>query len=230
MNGNSVIPVGEAKLNTDRIRIKFCGITRPEDAAFACSLGVDAIGMIFVPDTPRYIGDRLDLITAIDRACDPFVCRVAVLDRLSAFLRIPQRVFDAIQYYEDDLPRDTVVPFRRIRSLRNQDPTPCPGHDHAWHVDAMHAQLLGGTGRLGDWAYAARIRSADELPVILAGGLRPDNVRNAIEAVHPYAVDVSSGIESVPSLKDMALMTSFVREVNEALTAIDSVDRRRATS
>jgi phosphoribosylanthranilate isomerase len=188
------------------MRLKICGITRPEDGVLAASLGAAAIGLVFWPRSPRCVdvARARDIITALP----PFVSAVGV------FVNQTEEAFDvaravglsAVQLHGDETPeayRD--APIRVIKAIAVHD---AAAIDAASRVPATATVLLdahdpvkrGGTGRAIDWSIAATI--ARQRAVILSGGLNADNVAEAIAAVTPYAVDVSSGVESAPGVKD----------------------------
>ena len=204
---------------TARTRVKICGITRPEDAAAAARCGADAIGVILVPDTPRYMGHRLPVIREIARAAGPFVQIIAVVRALSDVLRYSGTGFGAVQYYEDDLGRQWSGETRRIRVLRVGDDSACEpdiSPDDAVLLDSYDPHRLGGAGRTFDWQAGARLAAAIRLPIIAAGGLNPDNVGAAVRTLRPYGVDVSSGVETAPGIKDGAAIGWFVEAVRKA--------------
>jgi phosphoribosylanthranilate isomerase len=199
-------------------RVKVCGVTRADDAALAADLGASAIGMIFWPDSPRC----LDVSRAreIVAAVPPFVSAVGVfvdqsIDEVTA---IADAVgLSAIQLHgREDADRYAVVGRRLIKAVGVRDGT---AEAEAMAVPARATVLLdahdpvrrGGTGRAIDWTVAATI--ARRRPVILSGGLNPENVRTALRAVAPYAVDVSSGVESAPGRKDATKLRAFFAAV-----------------
>jgi phosphoribosylanthranilate isomerase len=199
-------------------RVKVCGVTRSDDAALAADLGASAIGMIFWPDSPRC----LDVSRAreIVAAVPPFVSAVGVfvdqpIDEVTA---IADAVgLSAIQLHgREDADRYAVVGRRLIKAVGVRDGT---AEAEAMAVPARATVLLdahdpvrrGGTGRAIDWTVAATI--ARRRPVILSGGLNPENVRTALRAVAPYAVDVSSGVESAPGRKDATKLRAFFAAV-----------------
>jgi phosphoribosylanthranilate isomerase len=199
-------------------RVKVCGVTRSDDAALAADLGASAIGMIFWPDSPRC----LDVSRAreIVAAVPPFVSAVGVfvdqpIDEVTA---IADAVgLSAIQLHgREDADRYAVVGRRLIKAVGVRDGT---AEAEAMAVPARATVLLdahdpvrrGGTGRAIDWTVAASI--ARRRPVILSGGLNPENVQTALRAVSPYAVDVSSGVESAPGRKDATKLRAFFAAV-----------------
>jgi phosphoribosylanthranilate isomerase len=209
-----------------RPRIKICGVTRASDAQLAVQFGADALGFVLWDGSPRAVRARVAAL--IGEQLPPYVTRVGVVVNLSAsevstLARVGR--FDAIQLHGDeDLDRYAALEARLIRSValetaedvqRALDLPPAV----TVIVDAADRQKKGGTGQRANWALAAEL--ARVRPVILAGGLTPSNVRQAIEQVKPWAVDVSSGVEASPGVKDPRLLESFFRAANGELRAAD---------
>jgi phosphoribosylanthranilate isomerase len=201
-----------------RVRIKLCGITSASDAAAAAAAGADAIGMVFWSRSPRVVG--LDRAAEIARAVPPLVARVGVFVDES-----PQNVaatVAAVGLYVVQLHgnedaadyRSVGMPIVRAVSLASDEDVAraiaLPAEVTVL-VDAHDPEKKGGTGAMASWARAARVAAAR--PVMLAGGLTPANVAEAIRAVRPWAVDVSSGVESAPGRKDATKMAAFVAAV-----------------
>ena len=183
--------------------MKICGITTVGDARAAAAAGADAIGVVLASPSPRSVSP--DAAREIFAAVPPFVTRVAVTstaraeDLAEILLLRPDAVQVSGSLY---LPRDTGVAV--IRMLAPGDPP--RGDCDAVIVDGSH-----GTGRAFDPGYARRCVASSPVPVILAGGLSPGNVAAAIRKVRPYAVDVASGVEAAPGVKDERLMREFVK-------------------
>jgi phosphoribosylanthranilate isomerase len=199
--------------------VKVCGVTRPDDAALAARLGARAVGFILVPGTPRYVGDRLDVVRVSVRAAGPWTAAVAVVARLSDVLAYPTGLFTSVQYYEDDLGCGAPTALRRLRVLRvgraplaDVDLT----NDDAVVLDTLDNHRLGGTGKAFDWDAASHQTAVLDRPVVVAGGLAPSNVGAAIATLRPYGVDVSSGVESSPGIKDPTRLRAFMDAVAEA--------------
>jgi phosphoribosylanthranilate isomerase len=195
------------------VRVKICGVTTPEDAALAAELGASAIGMVFWPKSPRAI-DRVRA-KQIVAALPPLVWAIGVfVDQTEEAVAIAQDVgLTAIQLHGDEPPdsyRD--LPVRVIKAIGVRDESAVaaaaavPAHVTVL-LDAHDPVKRGGTGTAIDWSIAARI--ARQRPVILSGGLNPENVAGAIAAVKPAAIDVSSGVESAPGRKDCAKLRSL---------------------
>jgi phosphoribosylanthranilate isomerase len=213
-------------------RIKICGITNREDALAAVAYGADALGFIFVPGTPRYMGQNPEL-DSILHSLPPFVSPVGVcLDWTSAAL-LRGTAIDTIQYYgEPSEPIEAPTEMnpgrfaggkRMLRAFRVRDEASLEEIEreiavfrpHALHLDAYHPKMLGGAGTTFNWDLAVEAKRRFDLPIVLAGGLTPDNVGDAIHAVRPYAVDVSSGVEAEPGRKDHDRLRAFIRAVHE---------------
>ena len=204
-----------------RTRIKVCGITRPSDAELAVSLGVDAIGMIFYPGSPRNVS--LEQAKEICSVIPAFVSRIGVFVNEQANL-IKQTAtscgFSAVQLHGDEasefaesleLPYIKVLTSKESPGLENGD----LGYRSAlgFLLDARTENAYGGTGQLFD--RSAWPAKADK-PLILAGGLGPDNVSEAIGALRPYAVDLNSGVESQPGQKDADKLERAIHEIRRA--------------
>lgn len=196
-------------------RVKICGITRLEDAQLAVELGATALGFNFYPDSPRYIGpaDARAIITKLP----PFVTAVGIFadetdaEHVSQLARAARMT--AVQLHGPRFPKldGALAEFTRIRAVAvgegfQPDTLRELGGD-AFLLDTHDADLLGGTGRPFNWALA---REASRFgTIILAGGLTAENVGKAIRAVRPYAVDVATGVEASPGIKDGQKMRQF---------------------
>ncbi|HET7217593.1 MAG TPA: phosphoribosylanthranilate isomerase, partial [Vicinamibacterales bacterium] len=196
-------------------RVKVCGIRRHEDARLAVELGADALGFIFWPDSPRFI-DPLDAETIVAQI-PALVAVVGVfVDQPVAFVTDVARglKLTAVQLHGHEQVEDYQhLPQRLVKAVAVG-----AANDAARAIEGLAPEVTvlldahdpikrGGTGRTIDWAAAARFAAAR--PVILSGGLTADNVGDAVEAVRPYAVDVSSGVESRPGEKDARKMRAF---------------------
>jgi len=208
-----------------RTRIKVCGITRLEDALCAAGLGVDALGFVFWRESPRCLSPRQ--AAAIAARLPPFVATIGVFvnEPLDQIRAIAAEVgLDAVQLHGDEPPAVwTSVPGRCIRAIGVG-----AGFDaealKAWPsavwplLDARDPSRRGGTGCAIDWDLAAR--AARTRPIVLAGGLDASNIREAITRVRPFAVDVSSGVERGPGIKDADRLRAFVEGVAAADAAL----------
>ena len=204
-----------------RTRVKICGITRPEDGITAASAGADAIGLVFFARSPRFVTPQQ--AHAIITALPPFVTTVglfvdATAEEIDAVLR--QVPLDLLQFHGEEPPELCASfgrPYLKAISMRAQIDL----HSEAKRFSSASALLLdtfqagvpGGTGVSFDWT---RIPADLNKPLILAGGLNPDNVTQAIIQAHPYAVDVSSGVEAAKGIKDAGKIAAFMRGVVKA--------------
>jgi phosphoribosylanthranilate isomerase len=202
------------------VRVKFCGMTRREDMEAAADLGADAVGLIFVPGTPRFL--EVSRARELLRGLPPFLARIGVFADEDP-MRV-RRVRDdlgltAVQLHGSESPGHcAAVGGSRIKTFRVRegwDAAATAAYDcEACLLEAPIPGALGGGGVAFDWD---RIRGGIAgRRIILAGGLTPENVALAIRTVHPYAVDVSSGVESSPGIKDPALMVAFLDAVRGA--------------
>lgn len=202
-----------------RTRIKFCGITRPGDARLAGELGVDAIGLIFAAASKRCISvDRARTITA---ALPPLLSTVALFmdnepQMIARVLHIVRP--HLLQFHGSETQIECQrwgLPYLRAIPMRSvDDPAAfCARYPDAagFVLDSHHAGAAGGSGEAFDWT---RVPAQWSRPWLLAGGLGPESVAAAIAATHPWGVDVSSGIESSPGIKDGEKMLRFVQEVH----------------
>ena len=193
------------------VRVKICGITRLEDAAEAVRLGASALGFVFWPASPRVV--TVDVARAIVRALPESVDRVGVFvdAPVDAVRDIVEQVgLNVVQLHGgEDVAAYGTLPVRLIKSATLESAADVERAarlpaDVAVLVDAVDPVRRGGTGRAADWEWAAAL--ARLRPVILAGGLTPANIAEAVRAVGPWAVDVSSGVESAPGVKDREKM------------------------
>ncbi|MEP0765546.1 MAG: phosphoribosylanthranilate isomerase [Fimbriimonadia bacterium] len=193
-------------------RVKICGITRIEDALAAIEMGAHALGFVLEPSSPRYVGERGDLLQAI-ASLPPFVSTVAVYGIRGAGRGDWEEAVSATQAVEGE----SAKPLLRTLRLQSEADlariAEAARHAAALVLDAFHPEQMGGTGQPVDWSLAAQVRELSPVPVILAGGLTPENVAEAAYVVRPYAVDVSSGVESEPGLKDHRKIEAFIRAV-----------------
>ncbi|MDR1349897.1 MAG: phosphoribosylanthranilate isomerase [Zoogloeaceae bacterium] len=196
------------------VRIKICGLTRPEDVDAAVAAGADAIGFVFYPKSARYVS--AEQATALARRLPPFVLSVGLfVNAAPADIQAALDVapLNLLQFHGDESPEECERwqrPYIRAARVR-------PGLDllcYATRFTRARALLLdafvegyGGGGRVFDWSL---IPSNLPLPIILSGGLTPENVGEAVRRTHPAAVDVSSGVESAVGIKDHRRMVDFV--------------------
>ncbi|MDX8411910.1 MAG: phosphoribosylanthranilate isomerase [Mariprofundaceae bacterium] len=201
------------------VRIKICGITRPEDAVCAASLGVDAMGFVFYPKSPRYI--RPEDAALIIEQLPPFISAVGLFvnptqDEIDDALNTSP--LDVIQLHGDETPAFCKSQKRRVIKAipiaGKADLARAGAYDCPILLDARApAGVYGGTGESFDWSL---LQGFDHpRPVVLAGGLKPDNVRQALDVRQWFAVDVSSGVEAEPGIKDADKMRRFVAHVHQ---------------
>jgi len=203
-----------------RTRIKICGITRPGDAVAAAQAGADAIGLVFYPPSPRFLS--VERAREVRDALPPLVQPVALFVNADAaqVAQVIGRVHPALlQFHGEETPEFCAqfgLPFVKACRVR-------PGGDllkylrpfsaaSGWLLDA-HVEEYGGVGARFDWSL---VPAALERPLILSGGLGRDNVGAAVRRVRPWAVDVSSGVESAKGIKDAAKIAAFIAEVRNA--------------
>ncbi len=203
-----------------RTRVKVCGFTQVQDAQKAAELGVDAIGLVFYPPSPRNVS--IDTAIEIVRALPPFVSVVALFvdEEESRIREILSRVsIDCLQFHGDELAQDCNIYNKPYMKAIRMKPELNIGNisrqyqdASALLLDAYHPGIKGGSGSRFDWDL---IPQQCDLPIILAGGLQIDNARMAVESVRPYALDVSSGVETEKGIKDAAKMAAFIQQTNE---------------
>ena len=205
-----------------RTRIKICGITRVEDARVAAESGADAVGMVFYAPSPRNVD--LERAREIVAAIPPFVSIVGLFvdpaaEEVESVLRACS--LDLLQFHGDEAP-DFCGAFglpylKAVRVKADTDLVQCLSPyqaARAWLLDAYHEQLYGGTGESFDWKLVPRDLAR---PLILSGGLTPDNVGAAVRQVRPWAVDVSSGVEAAKGIKDAAKIAAFIAGVKNEI-------------
>lgn len=203
-----------------RTRIKICGITRVEDAEAAARAGADAIGLVFYPPSPRFLG--LGQARRLASAAPAFVSTVALFvnpaaDEVRAVLEHVRPAM--LQFHGEETPAfcsQFGMPYVKACRVRQgvdllEYLRPFSGAA-GWLLDS-HVEEYGGIGEAFDWSLvpAERLR-----PLVLSGGLTRDNVREAVRRVRPWAVDVSSGVESAKGIKDADRIAAFIAEVRHA--------------
>lgn len=199
--------------------IKICGVTSVDDALMAAEEGADLVGLVFWPPSRRYV-DR-DTARRINAALPPHVERVGVFVDATRdeLLRAADDLhLDALQLHGSEppealsgLPRRVIKAVRVGASFQAEEALRYAGHADVLALDTASPIGPGGTGSTFDWSIAAPLVASGRAPALmLAGGLTPENVGRAIEALDPYAVDVSSGVESSPGRKDRAKIRAFV--------------------
>ncbi len=204
-----------------RTRVKICGITQCEDAQLVVEAGADAIGLVFYEKSPRFVSN--ELAAKISKTIPAFVSRVALFKDADK-----QMIESVLQAVEIDLIQfhgsETVgfceqfsMPYIKALGMKGIETDAGFLLANAEKYSSAKALLLdghapgeaGGTGETFDWASIAAVSK----PVVLAGGLNPENVKQAIKLVHPFAIDVSSGVENAPGIKDKAKVAAFMKQV-----------------
>jgi phosphoribosylanthranilate isomerase len=203
-----------------RTRVKICGFTQPEQAVQAAQLGVDAIGLVFYPPSPRNV--EIEQARKIVAALPAFTTVVALFvnEQESKIRQILAQVsIDCIQFHGEEKSEDCRIydkPYIKALPVhKNVDILEQAKYYHdaaGLLLDAYHPDLKGGSGHSFDWDL---IPKQCALPIILAGGLSAENAKEAVQTVRPYALDVSSGVEKSKGEKDVAKMAAFIRQVNE---------------
>ncbi len=202
-------------------KIKICGITNKEDALWAINLKVDALGFIFA-DSPRRV--KPEIVQGIIELLPPFISSVGVFaneDRKKVEEITESCGLTTLQFHGEESPsycegfKQKIVKAFRIKN-KNILKKAAQYQDKvdAYLLDTYSPLKYGGTGKTFDWPIAKEIKKFG-LPIILSGGLDPENIREAISEVEPYGVDVSSGVEEKPGKKNLEKLINFVRIVRE---------------
>jgi phosphoribosylanthranilate isomerase len=199
------------------MRVKFCGITRIEDALEAVRLGAWAIGLNHWPDSPRFCdpGMAVEISAAVKRQVEvagvfvnPTLDELATAAEDASLTMIQLHGGEGAAFCREAARRTGCKVIKAIRVRSTADVRAAEAFRTDFHLlDAYQPGTPGGTGASFDWEFLADRRS--DVPMILAGGLTPDNVDGAIATTHPFAVDVASGVEAEPGIKDHALMAAF---------------------
>ncbi|HBD11836.1 MAG TPA: phosphoribosylanthranilate isomerase [Porticoccaceae bacterium] len=202
-------------------KVKICGLTSVEDAVIAVDAGADAIGLVFYADSPRCVS--IEIAREIVRTVGPFTTTVGLFVN-AAVSELEQCVRETgvhvVQLHGDETPaycRQMTTPY--LRAIRVAPETDVAAAIAAYPaaagylMDAWHPERYGGTGECFDWHRVAGMASDPARVLILAGGLSVDNIVEAVQSVRPYAVDVSSGVESAPGKKDPRLVREFIARV-----------------
>jgi phosphoribosylanthranilate isomerase len=207
------------------VRVKICGITSPEQALMAQDAGADLLGLVIYPKSSRYVD--VQRAVQIRQVIGPKTQCVVLLvnaDETSVHEVIEQVKPDLLQFHGDESPefcQQFNFPF--IRAIRMREGLDIDAEVSAYHAeggflfDAWSEDQYGGTGHQFDWS---RLPTSTDYPLILAGGLNPDNVAEAVRLVKPDMVDVSGGVESCPGIKDRGKVAAFVCHAKEA-TIVD---------
>lgn len=210
-------------------RIKVCGVTLPDDAARIAAAGVDFIGLNFWPRSKRYLSpDRAPLLASIARSTGaPKLVGVFVDPELDEIQDIARRVdLDIVQLHGDESPdfvkRVSLALYRPVWKAIAVRSSKDIAHLDAWPAEALLLDAptpgRGGAGAKFDWMLAREARERfPRINFVLAGGLTPDNVGTAITNVAPWAVDVASGVEAAPGVKDAAKLDAFIGAVRHGV-------------
>ena len=202
------------------MKIKICGFTNAQNANQAAMLGIDAIGLVFYDQSLRNVG--VETALQIVNALPPFINRVGLfVNADSSFIDevLCEVPLDTLQFHGDESVVECTqyaMPF--IKALRVNQETNITQMADDYHqasgllLDAFNKDTYGGTGESFDWSLA---KVDIDLPIILAGGLNPNTVAEAIKQVNPYAVDVSSGVESELGIKDIDKIKEFIQQANK---------------
>jgi phosphoribosylanthranilate isomerase len=211
------------------MKVKICGITSLEDALTAVEAGADMLGFNFYPQSPRYIQPDAcaELVTSLMArgCCRAQLVGVFVNSRLIEIEGILNQCgLDLAQLSGDEPPELLqVLRDRAFKALRPVDAAaldaaleglPPRYQPPALLIDAYHPDAFGGTGQKADWSLASALASLK--PILLAGGLTPENVTEAVKQVQPWGVDVASGVESAPGKKDPAKVLAFIQAAKKA--------------
>ncbi|MDP7557641.1 MAG: phosphoribosylanthranilate isomerase [Nitrospinaceae bacterium] len=200
-----------------RVRVKICGTTSLKDALLAVESGADAVGFIFYKESPRNISQKD--VKEIVAQLPPFVESIGVFvnETSDKVNRIAEQCrLTAVQLHGDESPAFCRRIKRRVvKAVRVKDAESLKGMSDfdvsGFLLDAYNEESRGGTGRVFDWNLA--LRAKKQGPVIIAGGLNPYNVYTAIHRVKPYGVDVCSGVEKSPGVKDPEKISEFIKAV-----------------
>ena len=197
------------------VKVKICGVTSVADARVAEEAGADMIGLMLYEGSPRYI--RLEQAAEISRCVSPFVLKVGVFvnpDEATVQEAIRACGLSLLQFHGDEPPEFcTQFGVMSVKAFRVRDAASLQAladyPTDAWLLDAYSQSAMGGTGEKFNWDLALAAGKHGR-PIFLAGGLTPENVAEAVARVRPFAVDVSSGVESAPGRKDAARVQAFV--------------------
>lgn len=210
-------------LNKTRVRAKICGLTRREDVQATVTAGADAIGLVFFPPSPRAVNAEqakrlMQAIPAYVQVVGLFV-NASLGEIQQVLMQVP---LDILQFHGDETPEQCqniaqATQRRWYKAIQMKPDSDILAQIAAYQnagasailLDAWHPELKGGTGHAFDWNEFPKLN----IPLILAGGLNPSNIQDAILATQPYAVDVSGGVESSKGIKDPKLIQQFMQGV-----------------
>lgn len=204
------------------VKVKICGITNLEDALHACYSGADAVGFIIYPKSKRFI--KAKEVRKITSQLPPFLTKVGVFvneDPRDVLEILSYAHLDFAQLHGDETPQECeyiganrVIKVFRLRTEEDVEKIrPYAGKVRAILLDTYDSKVYGGTGKPFNWELAIKVKEEfPEIPLILSGGLNPENVKRAVETVRPYAVDVSSGVEAEAGVKEREKVEAFVKK------------------
>lgn len=205
----------------DSMKVKICGITRSIDAGAAVAAGADALGFMFYAPSKRNVD--IASAAAIIRDLPPFITRVGVFvnpNRNEVEEAVERAGINCLQFHGEESP-DFIAGFHlpviKAFRIKDRESLKLLGEYRgvaAWLLDSYSPGAHGGTGHRFNWDLAVEAREMGH-PIILAGGLTPDNIRQAVTATSPYGVDVSSGVEVLPGIKDPDSIAAFIRNARE---------------
>lgn len=198
------------------VKVKICGITRLEDALAAAELGADALGFVFYEQSPRYV--RPDIAADIIAQLPPFITSVGLFvnpDKAAVEETITHTALDLLQFHGDEenvfcaqFSRPFIKALRMTEALDLHKEIEKYPDARGILLDAYDPQRYGGTGHTFEWS---RVHGSLAKPIIVAGGLTPENVAQAVAMTHPWGVDVSGGVEQSKGIKQRSLIEAFMR-------------------
>ncbi len=203
------------------VRVKICGLTNLKDALFACHFGADALGFILYPKSKRFI--KAKEVRKITSQLPPFITKVGIFvneDPRDVLEILSYAHLDFAQLHGDETPeeceyvgKNRVIKVFRLKSEEEIEKiNPYIGKVRAILLDTYDSKVYGGTGKPFNWEIAVKVKKTfPEIPLILSGGLNPENVKKAVETVNPYGVDVSSGVEIEPGIKAPEKVEQFIK-------------------
>lgn len=207
------------------VKIKICGLTHEDDVKLAIKLGADALGFIFYPKSPRFVS--VDRFAELVKDVPSFVTVVGVGVNLSRFFmdKIEKKARVDLWQLHGEV---SLADFQTLGRRRYVYALGFPLESarlstkpwNSWPVEAFlldkKSTQHGGTGQVFDWSLAVDFKKRTQKPIILSGGLSPENVAEAIQTVNPYAVDVCSGVEATPGRKDHQKLAAFIQKCRNA--------------
>jgi phosphoribosylanthranilate isomerase len=204
------------------VKVKICGITNLPDAQAAVAAGADMLGFVFCAASPRHM--TVAAVADIARQLPPYVVKVGVFvnpAESDVFEAISRCGLNLLQFHGDERPEFcTQFGVMSVKAFRMRDAASLAALPRyptdAWLLDTYAAEQAGGTGKTFNWDLAVEAGNLGR-PIFLAGGLTPENVADAVRRVRPFAVDVSSGVESSPGKKDHAKVRAFIMVARMAL-------------